>query len=682
MFNQTVRSRSLIPVLLGLLLASGAVAAPAAPAAVAFERRAVTALDDYMVDVAAADVNGDRRPDLVTSDSRGRVRVLRNAGGAKLALASTHPIPSGLGQLAVADLDGDGDLDVAVAGEGQQGYPDSTRSSGGAWVLRGDGAGGFGQPVLHPTDRASQSLVAGDLDEDGRMDLVLGNGVAGSAPPGSAVSVLMATAGGGFEPPREPTQLRVSSAVGLADVTGDGHLDLLGGGIEVYPGRGDGTFGDPARTRLDELWAIEAADLDGDGRQDVVAGTYAEKYHVAAMRSQPGGLAAPVELRIGDWSGAATSGGLVVAGFDSRRGPDLAYADYEGVYFLSGDGRGGFGSVVRYPIPGRDRPELAAADLNGDGRLDLARVDTSGNVDLLLNRGEGRRAALSLPRARPFRIAQDRTVHVPLACSRGVGRCVGELTLTAGGRTLGRRPFDLAPRASQSLRLEAPAARLGMRVRVTAGTDAGPRRRDTTVAAPTRAQRRAACSPTGSHTLTRSGSARLFGFGALGIPIGCLYSVGAWTEIPSEYADGPYRTSGDYAAVVGRDLCDPEDCVTLLHVVDLRARRYVTAEAVDALVTGRLVVGPRGAVAWTSCTDNERCERSPDSVVEVYRLDGRGERRVAASRTIDPYSLRVERGGIVWRQGGATRRARFSGTPDPGEACGLDVPQPAGCRRP
>ncbi|MDQ3934333.1 MAG: VCBS repeat-containing protein, partial [Actinomycetota bacterium] len=105
--------------------------APPAQGAVVLERREVTKYDDYFDDLVAADLNGDGRPDLAASDSRGRVRVLLNQGGGTLVRGGTHPVPASLDRLVAADVDRDGDQDLVVAAEGK-----------GAAVLAGDGRGG------------------------------------------------------------------------------------------------------------------------------------------------------------------------------------------------------------------------------------------------------------------------------------------------------------------------------------------------------------------------------------------------------------------------------------------------------------------------------------------------------------------------------------------------------------
>ncbi|MDQ3936686.1 MAG: hypothetical protein M3340_18860, partial [Actinomycetota bacterium] len=185
-----------------------------------------------------------------------------------------------------------------------------------------------------------------------------------------------------------------------------------------------------------------------------------------------------------------------------------------------------------------------------------------------------------------------------------------------------------------------------------------------------------------SYTLAASRAARVFEpRRVFEVAIGCLYGVGAWVDLPAEYPDGPFFASGRHVAFVGRGLCDPEDCLTMMHVFDLAARRWVTAVS-DSGVVGRVVVSRRGAVAWIACPNarSARCPKQRRAHAQVWRMDGRGEREVASGRDVDPYSLRLAGGGrIQWREGGRVRSDTLAGTPRPDLACYLEYGVPRGC---
>lgn len=234
------------------------------------------------------------------------------------------------GSVVLADVDADRTTDLLVA----------SLDDGTLTVWLGDGRGGYrvapvGAVSLgpEPTD-----IITADFNRDGRLDVACANHET------DHVSVLLGDGRGAFTPARG-SPIRVQSkphphGIAAADVDGDGRLDLVTESrdtstIEILAGNGDGTFRNPGwlvPVATGPYHRLRAANLDGDGRFGIVVPSQASD-----------------TVTIVQWGGAGT-----------------------------GDMNPRW-RTTRMPVP-RSPFALTADDLDGDGRAEIAIAHFSGNL--------------------------------------------------------------------------------------------------------------------------------------------------------------------------------------------------------------------------------------------------------------------------------------------------------------
>jgi hypothetical protein len=345
-------------------------------------------------DVQAIGTNDDGHLDLVvTNKLTGQVGVLYNKGDHTFAALVPYRAGTGLsaidpaGTPEVTSLDGTaGVVGGPLVPGGPTGLVTINPGSNTMDVLAGLGGRWFANPVRIQTPVPALAVRVADFNHDGIDDLAVltANGV----------SIYLGNGEGGFSSPVtynagvDPTGLTV------ADLLGNGQLDLLVGNVYgdvlILVGDGHGTFRpfQPVHAAI----ALAVADLTGDGSLDFV---FADQSldRVSVVYGAPGGKAPGPQVLGNQATGVLAPGAVLLHDLNGDGIPDLIVANSGGnnVLVYPGLGNGQFGPPINgtrgFPV-GTDPTGLTVADLNG--QPDLLVADTGSNdVSVLLGQGSG-----------------------------------------------------------------------------------------------------------------------------------------------------------------------------------------------------------------------------------------------------------------------------------------------------
>jgi hypothetical protein len=334
----------------------------------------------FATTVAAADFNGDDAIDLAVANSSfgngNTVGIRLNSGNGTFGGVTNVNAGDGIYWVTAGDMNADGRMDLVAA-----------NLTGRVNVLRGNGNGTFQPPIASTTGPFAVHVAIGDLNTDGRQDLVVASANSHS------VNVLLGNGNGTFQP---FARLRAGVSpygVALGDFNGDdvpdivvANLRTLNSTVHVLIGNGDGTFRPKVLYHAGgrETRHVEVADVNADGNLDIVAGNSGSNSISTLLGNGDGTFA---NARYFEACGAPMH--FAIADFDGNSTLDVATVDYTYPVghdcVLPGLGDGTLGRYREFTV-GNSPFSLAAADLSGDDIPDLAIVNTySANMSVLIN---------------------------------------------------------------------------------------------------------------------------------------------------------------------------------------------------------------------------------------------------------------------------------------------------------
>jgi hypothetical protein len=328
--------------------------------------------------VKLRDLNQDGKLDLAVTNGGGLTRFLGNGNGT-LGPGTFTATNVGASSVAVGDLNGDGHPDMVVTNYGPSGpgpfVPGHTIS-----IFLGLGGGAFSKTGVDCDQFPSNAELA-DMNGDGRLDLLMASY--------GGVGTQLGNGLGGFAPATFATG-SVGAPLAIADLDADGDLDIAGSDADaagVLLGNGDGTYGSARSYNTGNLPTFVATgDVDGDGDADVVtANTFGNSVSVL-LGMGDGTLGGRVDYPTG-----SESDGVAIGDFNGDSRPDLAVTNREGdnISVLLGTGGGSFGAATTYGTGDR-ATSIVATDLTNDGILDLAVANQYGySISFLRGIGDG-----------------------------------------------------------------------------------------------------------------------------------------------------------------------------------------------------------------------------------------------------------------------------------------------------